>query len=81
VTDLYFGADGNKLISRRMVMFGAGACAAIGTGAFECQASGTDPVRERAQLVAEAMQAIHGGTWSIQVNHKTKFVSISQDFT
>lgn len=31
-------------------------------------------------IVAEAMQAIHGGTWKVRVSHRACLVMISRDF-
>jgi len=36
-------------------------------------------VEAAAAALADAMQAIHGGTWSIQVSHDSTFVAVSKD--
>ncbi|CAM5579731.1 hypothetical protein ATER59S_05067 [Aquamicrobium terrae] len=32
-----------------------------------------------AKVIAEIMEEMHGGRWSIDINHKTQFVMIAQD--
>lgn len=77
-----FGSESNKLIGRRQVLIGVGASAMAGAAIVDCSAEEVGSSVERsAALVADSMKAIHGGTWNIQINHKSKFVSISQDFT
>jgi hypothetical protein len=71
-----------SVISRRAVLLGAAATAAVASVA-ECPAAEDpiDAVEKSARLVADCMQALHGGSWNINISHGLGMVSISKQVT
>jgi len=37
-------------------------------------------VKLDAEAIAKAMQIIHGGDWSVEINHHSQFVPVSRDW-
>lgn len=71
------------IVGRRALLAGALAATASSC-AMEAVASDVVDLHERversARSLAEALQALHGGAWSIQISHASGFVAISRDF-
>lgn len=36
-------------------------------------------VHDMSKVLADLLQEIHGGSWSVDINHRTQFVLIAQD--
>lgn len=75
------GVDQPLMVDRRSLLVGA----LVTTAMPSIQVlSDIDPVRRvehAARDLADAMRAIHGGTWSVQVSHATGFAAVSKDFS
>ena len=66
---------GEESISRRAVLSGVATVAVVGPA----RAKTFDDVERAARVLADAMQELHGGVWSIQISHTSTFVSVSRD--
>jgi uncharacterized protein YebE (UPF0316 family) len=76
---------GDFSIDRRSLLKGIGTVAAVAAASSAAAAREIeDPLKrvdQAAQLLASCLKDLHGGSWSVQINHETMFVAVSRDFS
>jgi len=73
--------DSEKRICRRSLLVGALVSPVLPSvlGVVEVDHP-MERVERAALALADAMRAVHGGSWNVQVSHATGFVAVSKDF-
>ncbi|WP_131815369.1 hypothetical protein [Rhizobium altiplani] len=76
---------GDFSVDRRSLLKGMGTMVAVAAAGNAVAAREIDDplkrVDQAAQLLANCLEDLHGGSWSVQINHETMFVAVSRDFS
>jgi hypothetical protein len=62
-------------ISRRTVFAGLVAATTVGSG-VAMAASGEEKIKAAADQLAASMQAVHGGSWIVHIDHDSRVVCV-----
>lgn len=75
------GAECVGGLSRRSVIIGAVATAVTASADSKAEEDPLVAIERNANLVADGMKALHGGSWNVNISHSLGMISISKQVT